>query len=78
MVVGPTHVRGGTLDLLMTDVPDLVRVVVVEPIGNSDQSSQSMAQAIPNVCASRKDFLIHQINWNTVCGEKVCDTCNIV
>ena len=24
LVVGPTHARGGTLDLLMTDVPDLV------------------------------------------------------
>ena len=23
LVVGPTHARGGTLDLLMTDVPDL-------------------------------------------------------
>ena len=39
LVVGPTHVRGGTLDLLMTDVPDLVRVAVVEPIGYSDHSS---------------------------------------
>ena len=29
LVVGPTLARGGTLDLLMTDVPDLVRVVVV-------------------------------------------------
>ena len=25
-VVGPTHARGGILDLLMTDVPDLVRI----------------------------------------------------
>ena len=24
LVIGPTHARGGTLDLLMTDVPDLV------------------------------------------------------
>ena len=24
LVVGPTHAGGGTLDLLMTDVPDLV------------------------------------------------------
>ena len=24
-VVSPTHARGGTLDLMMTDVPDLVR-----------------------------------------------------
>ena len=33
LVVGPTHARGGTLDLLMTDVPDLVRVSVLAPIG---------------------------------------------
>ena len=24
LVVGPTYARGGTLDLLMTDIPDLV------------------------------------------------------
>ena len=29
LCVCPTHARGGTLDLLMTDVPDLVRVAVV-------------------------------------------------
>ena len=71
-VVGPTHTRGGTLDLLMTDVPDLVRVAVAAPIGNSDHSSLSavisMAQAVPNLCVSRKVFLKHQVNWNTVCG----------
>ena len=39
LVVGRTHARGGTLDLLMTDVPDLVWVAVVAPIGNSDYSS---------------------------------------
>ena len=51
MVVGPTHARGGILDLLMTDVPDLVRVAVVAPIGNSDHSSLSavisMSQVVP-------------------------------
>ena len=56
----------------MTDVPDLVRVAVVAPIGNSDHSSLpaviSMAQAITNLCLSRKVFLKHQVNWNTVCG----------
>ena len=41
LVVGPTHARGGTLDLLMTDVPDLVRLSVVAPIDNSDHSSLS-------------------------------------
>ena len=44
LVVCPTHSRGGTLDLLMTDVPDQVRVAVVAPIGNSDHSSVSAVQ----------------------------------
>ena len=56
----------------MTDVPDLVRVAVVVPICNSDHSSLStvisMAQAVPNLCVSRKVFLKHQVNWNTLCG----------
>ena len=56
----------------MSDVPDLVRVAVVAPIGNSAHSSLSavisMAQAVPNLCVSRKVFLKHQVNWNTVCG----------
>ena len=29
LVTGPTHARGGTLDLLMNDVPNLIRVAVV-------------------------------------------------
>ena len=72
LVVSPTYARGGTLDLLMTDVRDLVRVAVVAPIGNSDHSSLSavstMAQAVPNLCDRRKVFLKLQVNWNTVCG----------
>ena len=63
LVVGPIHARGGTLDLLMTDVPDKVRVSVIVPIGNSDHSSLSavisMAQAVPNLCVSRKVFIKH-------------------
>ena len=42
----------------MIDVPDLVWVAVVTPIGNSDHSSVSaiisMAQAVANLCVSRK------------------------
>ena len=71
LFVGKTHARGGILDLLMTDVPDLIRVAVVAPIGNSDHSSLSAvistAQVVPNFCVSRKVFL-KQVNWNTVCG----------
>ena len=52
LVVGPTHTRGGKLEFLLTDVPDLVRVAVVALIGNSDHSSLSavisMVQAVPN------------------------------
>ena len=72
LVVGKAHARGGTLDLLMTDVHDLVRVAVAAPIGNSDHSSLlaaiSMAQAVPNLGVSRKVCMKHQVNWNTVCG----------
>ena len=54
------------LDLLMTDVPDLVRVAVVAPLGSSDHSSLSaaisMAQAIPNLYVSRMVVLKHQVN----------------
>ena len=39
LVVGPAHARDGTLDLLMTDLTDIVWVAVVAPIGNSDHSS---------------------------------------
>ena len=70
--VGPAHAHGGILDLLMTDVPDLIQVAVVAPNVNSDHSSLSAvistAQAVPNLCVSRKVFLKQQINWNTVCG----------
>ena len=58
LVVCPTHARGGTFDLLMTDVSDLVQVAVLAPIGNSDHFSPSavisMAQAVPNLCDSKK------------------------
>ena len=71
LVVGPTHARGGTVDLPMTDVPDLVQVAVVAPIDNPDHSSLLpvilMAQAVPNLFVSRKVFLKHKVNFNTVC-----------
>ena len=50
LVVGRTHACGGTLDLLMTDVPILVWVSLIALIGNSDHSSlsadSSIAQAV--------------------------------
>ena len=55
----------------MTDVPDLVLVAVVSPLGSSDHSSLSIAismeQAIPNLCVSRRVLLKHRVNWFAVC-----------
>ena len=65
LVVGPTHACGGT-HLQMTNVPDLVWAAVVALTGNSDHSSLSavisMAQAVQNLCVSRKVFLKHKVN----------------
>ena len=56
----------------MTDVPDLVQLAVVARTGNSHHAPLSafisMAMAVPNLCVSRKVFLKHHVNWNTVCG----------
>ena len=59
-----------------------INVAVVAPIGNSDHSSLSAvittAQAVPNLCVSRKVFPKHQVNWNTVCGAmRDLPCCNI-
>ena len=70
LVIDQTHARGGNLNFLMTDVPDLVRVAVVAPLGRSDHLSLSikisMEQAIPNLCVSRRVLLKHRVNWSAV------------
>ena len=70
LVIGPTHAREGTLDLLMTDVPDLVQLTVVAPLSNSDHSSLStaisMAKDVRNLCVSRKVLLKHLVKYTTV------------
>ena len=76
LVVGPTRAHGGTIDLLMTDVPDLERVAVVEPIGNSHHSSLSavisMTQTVPNLSVS------NTINWNIkLTGIQSVEQCRI-
>ena len=48
----------------MTDVPDLVWVAVVAPIGHSDHSSLSSVidrVGVSNLCVSRNVFLKHQV-----------------
>ena len=46
LLVGPTHARGGTVDLLMTDVPHLVQVAVVAPIGDTAHSLRELHSLI--------------------------------
>ena len=62
LVIGSTHARGETLDLLMTDVPELVWVAVIA-LCSSDHSTLSiaisMAQAIPKLYVSRRVLLKH-------------------
>ena len=73
LVVGQTHARGETLDL-MTDATNLVRVAAfcIVPISNSDHSSLSavipMAQAVPNLYVIREVLMKHLVNWSTICG----------
>ena len=42
-------------------------MAVVAPLGSSDHSSFSiaisMAQAVPNLCVSRRVLLKHRVNW---------------
>ena len=70
LVRGPTHVRGGVLDLLMTDVPDLVTVSVSSPIGGSDHSSLSVRvnvrQRIPDITVRKEVFLKSRVDWDAV------------
>ena len=40
---GLNHARGGTLDLFMTDIPDLFQVTVASRLGNSDHSTVLIA-----------------------------------
>ena len=46
-------------------------MTVVAPLFSSDHSSLSiaipMAQAIPNLCVSRRVLLKHRVNWSAVC-----------
>ena len=71
LVDDPTHARGGTLGLLMTDVPDLVRVAIVAALASSDHSSLSiaisMAQAIQNLCIIRRVLLKRRVIWTAFC-----------
>jgi hypothetical protein len=73
-VVGdPMHVRGGVLDLVMTNVPELLDVQFKAPIGNSDHMSLKVnltqSQLVPDMCFRKEVFLKGSADWDGVCDD---------
>ena len=70
LVCCPTHIAGNRLDLVMTDVPDIVDVIVGTPLGTSDQCFVScvcrVEQSVPEYNIRRTVFLKHRTNWDNV------------
>ena len=53
LVASPTYARGGTLDILLTHVPDLVYFAFVAPTGNTDHPSLSVVILMVTVFQTR-------------------------
>ena len=73
LVRGPTHALGGALDLLFTDVPELVKVSVVAPIGSSDHSTLSVSldirQRVPEFTIRREVLLKSRADWDAIASD---------
>ena len=67
LIIEPTHKLGNCLDVMLTDVPDVVDSLVDPPLGNSDHSSISssvkMSFKIPNITFSGKVYLKSNVVW---------------
>ena len=70
IVEKPTHIAGGRLDLVLTDVQDLVRVSTHCLIGTSDhfhlQVVVMLNERVPQMCCTRRVLLKSRINWGAV------------
>ncbi len=70
LVAGPTHLAGNRLDLVLTDVPDVVKVTTMAPLGTSDHSAISfqldLRQNIPAYSVTKEVFLKGRVNWSSV------------
>ena len=64
LVRGPTHIAGNRLDLVMTEVPDIVNLVVSTPLDTSDQCFVScvlhVEQSMPEYNVRSTVFLKHR------------------
>ena len=67
----PTHIAGNRLDLVMTDVPDIVDVFVGTPLGTSDHCFVScvlwVKQSVLEYNIGSTVFLKHRTNLDNVC-----------
>ena len=67
---GPTHIAGIRLDLVMTDLHDIVDVVIGTPLGTSDHFLVScvlrVEQSVPEYNVRITVFLKHRTNWDRV------------
>ena len=74
LVRGPTHIAGNRLYLVMTDVPDIVDVVVGTPLGTSDHCFVScvlrVEQSVPEYNArstvSSHCSAVRSFKWSTI------------
>ena len=70
LVPCPNHIAGNRLDLVMTDVPDIVNVVVGTPLETFDHCFVScvlrIEQCVPEYNIKSTVFLKHRRNWDNV------------
>ena len=70
LVDGPTHTAGNRLDLVLTDVPDIVNVEICAPVGSSDHSSLKVSLELRQlnvITTSRREiYLKRNVDWDLV------------
>ena len=70
LVRGPTHRNGGTLDLILSNMPDLCRVTVGCCIGKSDHNFVSLtinlSARVPGFDSAQRVPLKTRVNWARV------------
>ena len=70
LVVGSTHNHGNCLDLVMTEVPDVVKVAVGTPLGGSDHSFVGVKllvnQVVHEHVVRRTVLLKGRANWDRI------------
>ena len=66
------HIEGGVLDLVLTDVHDIVGIWVDPPVGTSDNSAVLMnvvlEQPIPHEMCRQEVYLKNSVDWELVRG----------